>query len=85
MKDCHICHASWAAHAQGCRVPADLARMRRVYDRLTAEDRDATLRDRIGRYLQEFGTLRCQAAEGLPRTADCAACGYADICVIRPG
>ncbi len=85
MKECHLCHAPWAAHAPGCRVPADLERMRRVYDRLVAEDREAILRERIGGYLREFGTLRCQRADHPPGAPLCADCGYPDICILVPG
>ncbi|MGE5504581.1 MAG: hypothetical protein ACM31L_09175 [Actinomycetota bacterium] len=84
MKVCHVCRRPWLDHAPDCRVLADLDRMRRVFARLVAENREAGLSRKIGTYLEEFGKLPCQQHDGLPDSHDCDACGHREVCVIMP-
>jgi hypothetical protein len=84
MLQCHVCRQPWDRHAPDCRVVVDMGRLRRVYDRLVAEDREEALRDKIGRYLGLFGALPCQKRPEPPTSHDCRACGHADACVIMP-
>lgn len=84
MLTCHICRQPWTSHAPDCRVPADLARMRKVAERLEAEGRDDPLLHKLRTYLGLFGQLPCQGRAAMPDAHDCASCGHKEVCVILP-
>lgn len=84
MLTCHACRQPWNAHRPDCRVLSDIARLRRVHDRLAAEGRDEALRGKIAGYLNLFGRLPCQGRAAMPVDADCERCGHKEVCVILP-
>jgi hypothetical protein len=65
-RNCHICGALVPQHHHDCRVWDDLARFRRVYDRLGKQQR-GTLGVRLLHYLTMHANQRA-AAPGMART-----------------
>ncbi|HSV28607.1 MAG TPA: hypothetical protein VLL76_03585 [Candidatus Omnitrophota bacterium] len=52
---CPFCNSTLPTHGQCCRVPDDLDRFARVYERLQHEHRNEFLQDNLVRYLEAFG------------------------------
>lgn len=54
-KSCPFCGQPLPHHDGACRVPQDLDRFERVYDRLNHTHLNSTLRHNLMRYLVSFG------------------------------
>lgn len=55
LGNCPYCGNTLPAHGQCCRVPDDLVRFERVYQRLAGEHRNEFLQESLARYLEAFG------------------------------
>lgn len=63
---CPFCGGPILHHCACCRVPADLDRFERVYDRLAVTHTFARLEDRLAYYLHAFGRRDAPPAESQP-------------------
>ncbi len=57
LKICPFCNNPLPTHGRCCRVPADLDRFERVYERLSADHRNPFLEGCLLRHLTAFGRL----------------------------
>lgn len=55
---CPYCGNRVPSHISCCRVPSDLDRFERVYDRLDAQHENPFLRENLRRYLVAYGRRR---------------------------
>ena len=62
LSTCPYCGRNVRTHETCCRVPTDLDRFERVYERLAAERRDDFLQDNLMRYLVAFGRRDIETA-----------------------
>jgi len=62
ISTCPYCGNNVRAHEICCRVPSDLDRFERVYERLAAEHQNGFLQDNLMRYLVAFGRRQVENA-----------------------